>query len=72
MGTHTLAELIRLYTLEKITLEQTIGQVLQHLVEMNAVLLRLEKLEQEIERLKAFVGMEEETKGSTNRDRINE
>jgi hypothetical protein len=70
MGTHTLDELLRLYTLEKITVEQAMGQVLQHLQqitatlqEMDAAQQRMEQLEQEIKRLKAFVGMEEERKG---------
>ena len=59
-----------LYTLEKITVEQTLGQILQHLQEintnlqeLNAAQQRMEELEREIKRLKAFVGMEEETKG---------
>ena len=72
MGMHSIDELIRLYTLEKITLEQTTGQILQHLQKMNESLERMWKLEQEIERVKAFVGMEEGTKGSTNRRRVNE
>lgn len=70
MGTHTLEELLRLYTLEKITVEQTMGQVLQHLQQISAHIKelyttrrRMEELEREIERIKAFVGMEDEAKG---------
>jgi len=61
MGTHTLDELIRLYTLEKITVEQTTGQILQHLQRVSAAFDRMWELEQEIKRIKAFIGMEEES-----------
>jgi len=42
MGTHSLDELLRLYTLEKITVELTLGQVLQHLQRINANLQRID------------------------------
>jgi len=61
MGTHTLDELIRLYTLEKITVEQTTGQILQHLQRVSAAFDRMWELEQDAQRIKAFIGIEEES-----------
>ena len=58
MGTMTPAELLRLYTLEKITPEQTIGHILQNLVTLYAELETNDNMKHDIERLKAFVGME--------------
>ena len=62
MGTMTPSELLRLYTLEKITDQQAIGYMLQNLVLLHAALETIEKMKQEIERLKAFTGMEAESK----------
>ena len=62
MGTMTPQELLRLYTLEKITDQQTIGYMLQNLVLLHAALETIDKMKRDIERLKAFVGMEPEAK----------
>ena len=40
MGTLNADELLRLYTLEKITADQAIGHLLQHLVQIYAALAR--------------------------------
>jgi hypothetical protein len=59
MGTVTPEELLRLYTLEQITLEQAMGYALQNLVRMQAMLESLSETQFDVERLKAFTGMEE-------------
>jgi hypothetical protein len=62
MGTITPAELLRLYTLEKITDQQALGHVLQNLVRMQATLEALSGVEFKVDRLIAFTGMETEEK----------
>jgi hypothetical protein len=57
MGAMTPQELLRLYTLEQITLEQAMGYALQNLVRMQAELDALSKVEFKVERLIAFTGM---------------
>jgi len=62
MGTITPAELLRLYTLEKITDQQAIGHMLQNLVRIHALVESQSNMQFDVERLKAFVGMEPESK----------
>jgi hypothetical protein len=62
MGTMTPQELLRLYTLEKITDQQALGHMLQNLVRMQAELEALSETRFDVERLKAFTGMEPEDK----------
>lgn len=57
MGTMPIGELLLLYAREEITQEQVLGHILQNLVEIQKL---LEELRKDIERLKAFVGMEDE------------
>jgi len=59
MGTMTPAELLRLYTLEKITDQQAIGHMLQNLVKLYTLLESQSDTKLDVERLKAFVGMEQ-------------
>ena len=60
MGTVTPAELLRLYTLEKITIEMSIGHILQNLVILHKALESVAQLERDVERLVAFTGMDAE------------
>ena len=72
MGTMTPSELLRLYTLEKITDQQAIGYMLQNQVLLHAALETIDKMKQDIERLKAFVGMEPEAKPKKKEKRRDE
>ena len=72
MGTMTPSELLRLYTLEKITDQQAIGYALQNLVTLYAALETIDKMRLDIERLMAFVGMEPEGKKKEKRRDENE
>ena len=72
MGTMTPSELLRLYTLEKITDQQAIGYALQNLVTLYAALETIDKMRLDIERLMAFVGMEPEAKGKKKEKRGDE
>lgn len=72
MGTVNPRELLRLYTLEKITLEQAVGYALQNLVILYEALETIDKMRLDIERMKAFMGMEEETNGRRRREDDNE
>ena len=56
MGTPSPNELLPLYSREEITPEQAVGYILQNLARMERT---LEALRRDIERLKAFTGMEE-------------
>jgi len=64
MGTRPFDELLALYSREEITPEQALGYILQNLVQMQKSIdkqrLEIEALKEEVERLKAFVGMEED------------
>jgi len=62
MGTVTPDELLRLYTLEKITIEMSIGHILQNLVILQKAMERVGELERDVERLVAFTGMDVEGK----------
>ena len=55
MGTQPPDELLPRYARGDMTPEQAVGHILQNMVEMQK---SLEELRTEIERLKAFVGME--------------
>ena len=72
MGTVTPTELLRLYTLEQITLEQAMGYALQNLVLLYEALETIDRMKSDIERMKAFMGMEEERKGKKRREDDNE
>ena len=56
MGTVTPDELLRLYTLELITVEQAVGHIVQNLAQIKK---SLETLRGDVNRLKVFTGMEE-------------
>ena len=71
MGTVNPRELLRLYTLGKITLEQAMGYALQNLVMLYQTLETIDRMKIDIERMKAFMGMEE-TKGKKQREDDNE
>jgi hypothetical protein len=62
MGTRPFHELLPLYAREEITETQTLGYILQNLVQMEKSLEELRKeneaLKQEVERLKAFTEMD--------------
>jgi len=72
MGTITPAELLRLYTLEKITDQQAIGHMLQNLVRIHALVESQSNMQFDVERLKAFVGMEPESKPKKKEKRRDE
>ena len=55
MGTMALEELLSLYLREKISEEQAVGHILQNMLKMQK---SMEEQQREIERLRAFVGME--------------
>jgi len=67
MGTMTPAELLRLYTLEKITDQQAIGHMLQNLVRIHALVESQGNMQFDVERLKAFVGMETEQEAKSKK-----
>jgi len=67
MGTMTPAELLRLYTLEKITDQQAIGHMLQNLVRIHALVESQSNTQFDVERLKAFVGMETEQEAKSKK-----
>jgi len=50
MGSHSLDKLMRLYTLETITVEQMMGQVLQHLQRIEAAFNNMAKLRRDAQR----------------------
>jgi hypothetical protein len=76
MGTRPFHELLPLYAREEITPEQTLGYILQNLVEMEKSMEELRReyaaLKEAYERLKAFVGMEEESTSKKNDKRRDE
>ena len=55
MSAYTPDELLPKYSREEISAEQAVGYILQNLVQMQK---SIEEMRKEIERLKAFVGME--------------
>lgn len=53
MGTLPPSELLRLWKLEKLTVEMAIGQILQHMDEIYGMAEELHRLRREVRRLKA-------------------